>query len=560
MDGDTVVDCMERVVAREGARTALQMGERTLTYAELGRRADELAQRLRRRGVARESAVALVLERSFEQIIAAYATMKAGGGFVPMDPRWPRERLRTLIQDSQPQLVVSSGVLDLDDFEDRVLDLGSDEDATLALVSEAPVHRPRGEDLAYVIYTSGSTGHPKGVEITHASLMNFLRWRWRLLEISPDDRGSHLASPAFDASIAEVWPQLTAGGCVCIAPEAVKLPATRLMDWMVDQSITLASFVPPVLAESMIRSRWPPGTRLRFMQSAGEALHAYPDPDLPFVLMNGYGPSENTVETTTCIVRATGRPTTAPPIGRAIDGVELHVLDEERRPVPQGTVGELFICGASLARGYRGRPELTAERFVRAPHLGDVRLYRTGDLVRRRPDGQLAFHGRCDDQVKVLGHRVELDETAAVLAQHPDVEAAVVLQEGAGRLAGYATARPGTRPDGQALNRFLSERLPAYMLPARIELLDALPLTPSGKVDRQSLAAGAFQPGAGAQQPPSRPWLPVGWPEAVGACVRRAGLWIQGRWGETISRRLSSGGLGGGQASLRAGIADTADG
>lgn len=507
---DTLVDCFGRAAALHAERLALKMGERTLTYAELDERSDILAERLRRRGVTREIAVALVLERSIEQIVAALATMKAGGGFIPMDPHWPSERLRSLIEESGPQVIVSLGGTGLDRFDDRLLRLDDEEaprPAAPAQASQPP--RPRGEDLAYVIYTSGSTGRPKGVEVTHASLMNFLRWRWRLLAISPEDRASHIASPAFDGAMAEVWPQLTAGACVCVAPERVKTPAKRLMDWMVDEELTVATFVPPVLAESMIRSRWPPQTRLRFMQSAGEALHAFPDPDLPFVLVNGYGPSENTVETTTCVVAPTSRTQGPPPIGRAVDGVELHVLDEAMAPTPPGEVGELFIGGASLARGYRGRPELTAERFVFSPHVGeDVRLYRTGDLVRRLPDGQLAFHGRCDDQVKVLGHRVELEEVAAVLAQHPDVESAAVVQEGearSGRLAGYVTARAGAQPDGATLRRFVSERLPAYMIPWRIELLDALPLTINGKVDRRALAARLTPPPSPAKpEPPPR--------------------------------------------------------
>ncbi len=487
----TVVSCFERLAAQRGRYVALEEGELRLTYEEVNRRADELARRLRGRGVKRESAVALVLERSSEQIIAALAVMKAGGGFMPMDPRWPRERLRNLIHESAPHVIVSSSGADLDGFEDQLLRLDSADEPSFS-ADESQGHRPAGEDLAYVIYTSGSTGRPKGVEVTHASLMNFLRWRWRLFGMSPDDRGTHLANPAFDASIAEVWPLLTAGACVCIVPEPVKSSAKRLMDWMVQEQITLATFVPPVLAESMVRCHWPRQTRLRYMQSAGDALHVYPDPRLPFILLNGYGPTENAVETTTCIVKARRRPKGAPPIGRAIDGVGLHVLDEDLKPVRAGLIGELFISGASLARGYRGRPDLTAERFVWSTHVGVTRLYRTGDLVRRQPDGELTFHGRCDDQVKVLGHRVELGEIAAVLAQHPDVESAVIVQESDakfGRLAGYAAARRGVWPAEKTLRQYLSERLPAYMVPARIELLGALPLTPNGKVDRRALAA-----------------------------------------------------------------------
>ena len=518
-DAETVIDCFERTAVRHATRPALQMGERSLTYAELNGQADALARGLSARGVGCEIAVALVLERSFQQIVAALATMKAGGGFIPLDPQWPPERLRSLIQDSGAKLVIARSRAGLEVSEDKLLVLDGEDDAFPAASSEYRPRRAEVENLAYVVYTSGSTGTPKGVEITHASLMNFVRWRWRLLGLSPEDRGSHLASPAFDASIAEVWPQLAIGACVCIAPEAVKTPVRRLMDWMVGERITLASFVPPVLAESMIRSRWPPETRIRFMQSAGEALHGYPDPGLPFVLLNGYGPSENTVETTTCVVPETRRPKAPPPIGRAIDGVELHVLDQDLRPVPHGTIGELFIGGASLARGYRGRPELTRERFIQSPHVGATRLYRTGDLVHRSPDGQFAFHGRCDDQVKVLGSRVELGEIAAVLMRHPDVTSAIVVCEGDahdGRLAGYVTARAGTRPDQDVLSRFLLERLPGYMVPYRIDVLDSLPLTTSGKVDRQALTA-SFTSGTGKNAPaPGALWrwagsLALGW-------------------------------------------------
>ena len=466
-----------------------------MTYRAVDAYTGRLARRLRRLGVRREVLVAVVLPRSIEQICATLAVMKAGGAFAPLDPRWPVQRLKDVVARSRAEVVIGADMFAADaacdtPFLDIFKPLEDEDEAALEMEPRLPAQ------LAYVIHTSGSTGQPKGVEITHANLMNLIQARWEMMSVRPSDRSSHLGSPAFDSSIAEIWPALTAGASVTIAPEAVKVPPERLKGWLVREKITLATFVPPVLAASLITSRWPPETSLRFLMSAGEALLSYPAEDLTFAVMNGYGPTEGTVETAAGVVTSATKPFGPPPIGRPLKGVDVHILDEERRPTPFGQVGELYIAGAGVARGYRNQPILTAERFVYSAHVGGgaVRLYRTGDLCRFLPDGQLAYHGRCDNQVQVLGHRVEPEEVAAVLARHPDVEAAAVVGgQGvlAGRLSAYATLRSGADLSVDELQTFLATILPAYMLPAQLEVLPSLPLTPNGKVDRRLLGARA---------------------------------------------------------------------
>ena len=467
-----------------------------MTYRALDVVATRLAQRLRTLGVSEEVAVATILDRSFQQIGAALAVMKAGGAFLPLDPRWPVERLSQIISEAGIEVAIGNGRAPAGSPSDLVF---VEAEGVLEEADAAnTLSPPRSGQLAYIIYTSGSTGRPKGVEVTHANLMNFLSWRWRQMAISPSDRSSHLASVSFDASIAEVWPALTAGASVVIAPEKVKLPSSRLKDWMVAEGVTLATFVPPLLATSMISSDWPEESRIRIMMSAGDTLHTYPSPTLPFTFMNGYGPTEGTVETTTAVLTSQMDQTAPPPIGSPIDGVHVYLLDKGGRPTRRGEPGEIYIGGAGVARGYRHQPELTAERFVHSACIerGTERLYRTGDIGRWRPDGQLTYLGRSDRQVKVLGHRVEPEEIAAVLCQHPDVLTAAVLPDAGtalGALRSFVVPREGGSPTSEALSGFLSARLPAYMIPSRIDVVSSLPLTENGKLDRSAVGTSPAQ-------------------------------------------------------------------
>ncbi|MCG8349646.1 MAG: condensation domain-containing protein, partial [Chloroflexales bacterium] len=349
------------------------------------------------------------------------------------------------------------------------------------------------------IYTSGSTGRPKGVQIEHRGLLNLIFWHQRAFEVSASDRATLVAGPGFDASVWEIWPCLTAGASLHIPPDDVRAMPVQLRDWLVAQAVSI-SFLPTPLAEQVLNLDWPDDSALRLFLTGGDRLQSFPAPNLPFTLVNNYGPTESTVVATSGIVPPAASSGLAPTIGRPIANTQLYILDRHGQPTPVGVPGELHIGGSSLARGYHNRPELTAERFIsRSNGSTCERLYKTGDLVRYRPDGTIEFLGRADDQVKLRGFRIELGEIEAVLAQHPFVrEATVIVREdapGAKRLAAYIVtsdefrAMDSAQPAVAVFRQWVQQKLPDYMVPAAFVLLAALPLTPNGKVDRKALPA-----------------------------------------------------------------------
>jgi amino acid adenylation domain-containing protein len=464
-----------------------------LTYAELNEGAERLADRLRAEGVKPDVTVGLALPRSVAFVVGALGIAKAGGAYLPLDPAYPADRIAFMLDDARPAAVVTDrataqqlpalggpGTVFLDDPEQAAPDTGG-----LA---------PSGENLAYVIYTSGSSGRPKGVLLTHAGLQNLVGWHHRAFGVTANDRAAFLSSPGFDAAVWEIWPYLTAGASIFIPDDDVRVDPERLRDWMIAERITIA-FVPTPLAEAMVGLAWPAATGLRFLLTGADTLHCYPPRGLPFALVNNYGPTEATVVTTSCVVSADARPDRLPPIGRPIDNVRVHILDERLRPVAAGTAGELYIGGAGVARGYLNRPALAAERFVPDPFAAEpgARLYRTGDLARLLPDGQIAFLGRADEQIKIRGYRIEPDEIAAVLSAHALVQASTVTARddagGEKRLVAYVVPAPGAEPTPAALRAALQAALPHYMVPSVFVRLGALPLTVNGKVDRAALPA-----------------------------------------------------------------------
>jgi amino acid adenylation domain-containing protein len=470
---------------------AVAAADRVLSYAELVAAADRLADRLDDLGVGPDVVVGVCLPRSAAYVVATLAVLRSGAAYLPLDPSTPPERLAFMLADCGPRAVIVDAVGG-----------GTTPDGPWAEVDvrEAWADRvgpPRGRDvvkedhLAYVIYTSGSTGRPKGVEVAHGSLANLAAWHGRAFAITPGDRAHFYASPAFDAAVWETWPYLVAGASVHVPPDDVRADPAALRDWMLGERITIG-FVPTPVAERMLGLAWPARTPLRTLLTGADTLHHYPPPALPFEVVNNYGPTECTVVTTSGVV---GTPTAEalPSIGRPIDNVEVLVLDETRRPVPPGGAGELYIAGAGLARGYRHRPDLTAERFVSHPGVAGARLYRTGDRGRLLPDGSLAFLGRLDEQVKIRGYRVELEEIAAALTTHPGVAEGVVVAPEAGdgerQLVAYVVPAAGAVPGRDALVATLRRALPDYMVPALFVTLPALPLTTSGKVDRAALPA-----------------------------------------------------------------------
>jgi amino acid adenylation domain-containing protein len=462
-----------------------------LTYGELDRLSNRIANRLLGCGVGADTPVAVLLGRSPGLIAAWLGVLKAGGAYLPLDPEYPPARLEYLLADSGAPVLVTDAALGAraPGYAGARVCL----DAVSAAEGDdaAPAVAPRAGDLAYLIYTSGSTGLPKGVAVEHRALSNLIGWHNRAYRVTAGDRATQVAGLGFDACVWEVWPYLAAGASVHLADEETRLSPGGLWRWLAESAVTL-SFVPTPMAEAMLREAIPGRLALRALLTGGDRLHGGLPGGLAFRLVNHYGPTENAVVGVSAEVDPAAF---APPIGQPIDNVRAYVLDGRGQPVPEGVVGELHLGGASLARGYWRREDLTAERFVPDPFAGEAgaRMYRTGDLVRWGADGRLHFLGRVDDQVKVRGYRIELGEVEQALAALPGVREAVVLVRedapGDRRLVGYLVPKGEVTPEGVRLA--LKERLPAYMVPSAFVVLDALPLTPNGKVDRAALPAPA---------------------------------------------------------------------
>jgi amino acid adenylation domain-containing protein len=486
---------VSELVAAQAAATpnavALVARGDLITYGELDKRANQLANYLITLGVGRETIVGLCLERSPESAMCALAVLKAGGAYLPLDPAYPTERLLFMLNDARPRVLITRAEL-AGKFSEgpwKVISIDRDRESE-NYSTDSPANQATPDNLAYVIYTSGSTGRPKGVEITHKSLLNLVFWHRREFEVTRQDRASHLASVGFDAAVWEVWPYLAAGASLHLPDEVTRISPELLRDWLVANEITI-SFLPTALAEALMTLKWPTETALRILLTGADSLHRCPTDNLPFKLVNNYGPTECTVVATSGRVQAGagGLPT----IGRAIDNTLVYILDEKLQRVPTGASGELCVGGVGVARGYLNRPELTAEKFISDPFsaLASARLYRTGDLARFQDDGEIAYLGRIDEQIKILGHRIEPNEIEAVLNRHPTIASSVVTARGAAceekRLAAYLVTSNGTTPAAADLRSFLQSELPDYMVPSVFVTLPAMPLTANGKVDRVAL-------------------------------------------------------------------------
>jgi amino acid adenylation domain-containing protein len=483
----------QRAAENPGVIAVVASGE-SLSYLELDRRANRLAHYLRSIGVGRNVAAGLYFDRSPAMVVAALAILKAGGAYIPLDPMLPAERLAFMLRDADARVVVSSKNLTatLPAGAWQVVTVDGDAQKIAAQPETQPEGAPAPDDLAYIIYTSGSTGQPKGVELLHSGLSNLVSWHQRAFQVTAADRASAMASLGFDASVWELWPYLAAGASIHLPEERARNEAKSLRDWMVAQRITIAFAATPI-AENLMELEWPSTTQLRFLLTGADTLKKYPSARLPFVLVNNYGPTEGTVVSTSGVIAPNGAANQPPSIGRAIDGVQIYLLDDNQKPVADGTVGEMFIGGAGLARGYRNRPELTAKRFVPNPFHGEAgaRLYRTGDLARRLPDGQFAFLGRVDEQVKIRGYRVEPAEIATVLGQHSSIQNCVVIAQedvpGEKQLVAYVVPAGGASLNPADLRDHLRKRVPDYMVPTEFVAIDSIPVTANGKVDRAAL-------------------------------------------------------------------------
>ncbi|MFF5139127.1 non-ribosomal peptide synthase/polyketide synthase [Streptomyces sp. NPDC013157] len=521
----TLPELFRAQAARTPAATAVVLEDTRLTYAELDRRVERLAHTLAAHGARAETTVAVALPRSLALVVTLLAVHRAGAAYLPLDPGHPAERLAYTLTDAHPAcLVTGEGAAVPDTGVPR---LTVTADGTPEHPADAPLptsYDPRHP--AYVIYTSGSTGRPKGVVVPHAGIVNRLLWMQDTYRLGADDRVLQKTPAGFDVSVWEFfWPLITGATLVVARPEGHQDPA-YLAGLIRRERVTTAHFVPSMLRAFLDEPTAADCTGLRQVMCSGEALPAplaarFRDVLPDTRLHNLYGPTEASVDVTAHEVPADP---VAVPIGRPVWNTRTYVLDAGLRPVPPGVAGELYLTGVQLARGYLGRPALTAERFVADPFgAPGERMYRTGDLARWTADGELEYLGRTDDQVKLRGFRIEPGEIETVLAAHPSVaHATVVVRDD--RLVAYvvpapeaAVPAPGAAGpatlDSAALRAHAAAALPAYMVPAALVTLDALPLTPNGKLDRRALPAPDFA----AEVTGTRPRTPL--EETLGALV-----------------------------------------
>ncbi|HEU4963514.1 MAG TPA: amino acid adenylation domain-containing protein, partial [Bacilli bacterium] len=536
--------CIHQLVEAQAQQTpqatALVYGSTSLTYAELDRRATELARHLQARGVKPDALVGICLERSVEMIVAVLGTLKAGGAYVPLDPTYPEERLRLIVEDAELTVLLTEESLlaQVSAYEVDVLVLdragvqkeGQEGHSSVAEIPHGLDASPReivpeesltrtvtSEHLAYVLYTSGSTGQPKGVAMPHRPIANLIDWHAKHYDLPPEARTLQFTSLNFDVSVQDIFATLGTGGTLVLIDEDTRRDSHALYQYLIEHDIARI-FLPFVALQHLAAvgaeaERVP--TSLREVVTAGEQLKITPEirrffSRLPACnLRNDYGPTETHAATQHVLSGSPDAWPALPCIGAALQNVELYVLDANRQPVPMGVPGELYIGGAGVSRGYLNRDDLTAERYQPHPFAkrDGERVYKTGDLVRYLPHGELEYLARIDQQVKIRGHRVELGEVEAVLNEHPLVREAVVTADednrGMKRLVAYVVeqAEEERQTDNQQddkqkmdtlkrqLRADLSAILPDYMVPTAFVLLEVLPLTATGKLDRKALPA-----------------------------------------------------------------------
>jgi amino acid adenylation domain-containing protein len=496
---DTIVDLLDAQARKTPQAVAVVSGDHVYTYRELHSRANRLARELQKMGVGPELRVGICLRRSAEMVVALLAVLKAGGAYVPLDPDYPEERLRYILADSAPALLVTEMRLAqrFPECSAPVLELDSAW-AKISGVSEKALRTTIApNNAAYVLYTSGSTGRPKGVVIEHRGTVALLKWALQTYSAQELEAVLFSTSLCFDLSVFELFAPLVRGGKVVVSP--------NLLAWE-GGTVSLINSVPSVVAEWSRNAEFQ--TVPVVINLAGEPLPRWLADRLyagkgPLRIMNLYGPTECTTYSTFADVEREQ----TPHVGKPIHNTRVYVLDEWHELAPIGVAGELYIGGAGVARGYWQRPSLTAERFVPDRFGGErgQRLYRTGDLVRWRRDGTLEYLGRMDHQVKIHGFRIELGEIESVLCTHPQVDrAAVIVREdtpGHKRLVAYITPRGQDQAAGQALLDFLRVRLPAHMTPAAFVQLTELPVSPNGKLDRKALPAPCTEPSSSVRAP-----------------------------------------------------------
>ncbi|SRR5579884_223763 len=508
----------DEIVARQGHAIALTSEGRHLTYEELNGCANRLAIRLRKLGVSAEATVGCCLPRSLELIIALLGILKAGAAYVPLDPTYPKERFRYLLSDSQPALVLAdSSIADTLVAETGVpiLPVGELYSGSADGSDYNNLPATRADDLAYIMYTSGSTGLPKGVMVEHRAVVRLVR-NTNYCRFGPDQVFLLNAPISFDASTFEIWGALLNGGRLVLMPP--QAPSLAELGRIIQEQKVTTLWLTAGLFQLMVEERLDDLSGLRELLAGGDVLspthvqrllNYLPD----CVLVNGYGPTENTTFTCCHVMRGSegGAAVQSIPIGRPISNTTVYLLDENLQPLPPGVVGELYAGGDGVARGYLNHPKETAEKFISDPfsRTRGSRMYRTGDLACWRPDGVIEFHGRKDNQIKVLGHRVEPGEVEAALRTYGPIQDACVVayseENGSRHLAAYyipsGSDNVSAEVSAESLRAFLLQKLPHYMIPAAFQPLQSFPLTPNGKIDRAALPRPIRQASSGVDSP-----------------------------------------------------------
>lgn len=504
----------EAQVQRTPQAVAVMFEAQQMTYAELNCRANQLAHHLRALGIGPEEVVGLCAERSLEMVVGVLGILKAGGAYLPLDPSYPPERITYMLDDARVAVFVTQSHLaeTLPQTHAQCVHLDTDWVQIAAQPETQLTSDVTPDNLAYITYTSGSTGKPKGVMTRHGGAANYLNFLIRNYDLTATDVVLNVASLAFDASVRDLLGPLAAGGRVALVPTAQAKDPHAYVSIINERSVTkLLSITPSFLrslcqaAENQCMGR----STLHTILTSGEPLEAdlcaqvHKTLGAQVTIVNQYGPTECTMTSTwfTAVPQVNG----IVPIGQPLSNAQVYVLDRHLKPAPRGAIGELYIAGAGLARGYFNRPVLSAERFIANPFGQGERLYRTGDLAKWHPDGQLEYLGRIDHQVKIRGFRVELGEIGTVLAGHSSIAQATVItredRPGDKRLVAYLVAAAGHAIAPAELRQYLGQTLPDYMIPAAFVVLDALPLTPNGKLDRQALPAPEFTVAAAARAP-----------------------------------------------------------
>jgi amino acid adenylation domain-containing protein len=489
--------CLHELIKAQAEQTpervAVVYDGASLSYRQLNARANRLARYLQRQGVGPESLVGICMERGLDMVVGLLGIMKAGGTYLPLDPSYPPERLGFMLEDAQARIVLTQHAVKdvLPRHQAQVICLDTDWERIASESEATPVSGVISSNLAYVIYTSGSTGKPKGVQIPHHAVVNFLEAMHRQLGITADDTLLAVTTLSFDIAGLELFLPLIVGGRVVLVNRAVAADGGPLRQQLAESSASVMQATPATW-RILLEAGWPGSDYLRIL-CGGESLPSELAAQLltrGAALWNLYGPTETTIWSTVC--RIPPQPDVIS-IGQPIANTQIYIRDGYGHPAPVGVSGELYIGGDGVARGYLNQPELTAERFVPDPYGAEpgARVYRTGDVARRRADGRLELLGRSDQQVKVRGFRIELGEIEAALARHPGIAQAVtVVREdspGDRRLVAYVVAHASAALTAAELRRFLRQSLPDYMLPAIFMMVDAVPLTPNGKVDRRAL-------------------------------------------------------------------------